>query len=102
MKKTVSLFSNIGVGEAFLEQSGFGVTLACELDDDRCQTYRRIYPDVDVICGDISKPKVKEAYCDKAKDAYLLIATPPCQGFSTLNTRHKTIHATFSLIMSSK
>ncbi len=87
--KTVTIFSNIGVGEAHFADHGFQVELACELDSNRCQTYRKIYTGVNVICGDITKNQVKDEYCGKAKGAYLLIATPPCQGFSTLNRRKK-------------
>jgi DNA (cytosine-5)-methyltransferase 1 len=86
-KKVVSIFSNIGVGEAYLSRCGLKVSVACELENDRCLVYKSIYPDVNVICGDITKDNISNELIEKAKDTFLLIATPPCQGFSTLNPK---------------
>ena len=88
MRKAVSVFSNIGVGEAFLDKTDFRVEVACEIERQRCDTYKAIYPKVkDVICGDITAPAIRAEFCKKASGTSLLIATPPCQGFSTLNNK---------------
>ena len=50
----VSLFANIGIGEAYLKGLGFNVVVANELEPRRVEIYRQIYPDTEMICGDIT------------------------------------------------
>ena len=83
--KVVSTFSNIGVGEALLHRLGLHVSVASEMDAKRCQVYRRIYPSSTMVEGDITDRKVARRYMDLAANPFLMIATPPCQGFSSLN-----------------
>lgn len=83
--KVVSVFSNIGVGEALLHRCGLHVSLACEMDPRRCDLYRRIYPSSRMICGDVASDEVADEFVGMASEAFLMIATPPCQGFSSLN-----------------
>jgi DNA (cytosine-5)-methyltransferase 1 len=101
LRKTVSLFSNIGVGEAYLPRSGYAVQVASELEAERCEVYRRINPDCLVLEGDIRETKNK--FLRNAKDAFLLVATPPCQDYSSLNRRgtapnNQLIFTTFEVI----
>ncbi len=84
-KKVASVFSNIGVGEAYLSESGYNVVAACELDPLRCKVYEYIYPKTKMIVGDITNKTVYSQFVEAASGVRLLIATPPCQGFSTLN-----------------
>jgi DNA (cytosine-5)-methyltransferase 1 len=89
-KKVVSVFSNVGVGEAYLADAGFHVAVACELNKDRCKVYQHVYPDATVIEGDVTLEATKRRFVEAAgQDVFLLIATPPCQGFSTLNPPRK-------------
>lgn len=39
----LSLFANIGVAEAYLEEIGFNVVVANELVEKRADLYRKIY-----------------------------------------------------------
>ena len=81
----VSLFANIGIGEAYLKSLGFNVAVANELEPRRVEIYRQIYPNTEMICGDITDKgvysKIREA-CSKQK-IDVIMATPPCQGMST-------------------
>lgn len=88
-RKAASVFSNIGVGEAYLHDAKYEVVAACELEQERCEVYRKIYPDSKVVCGSITDHDVREKFKQAAKGSFLLIATPPCQGFSTLGPKRK-------------
>ena len=82
--KYAIMFSSAGVGEAYLEQKGFECVVANELEQKRAEFHEHLHPNSHMVYGDI---------CDKAnfdefintsieKDVELLLATPPCQGFS--------------------
>lgn len=81
----VSLFANIGIGEAYLKSLGFNVVVANELEPKRAEIYRKIYPDTEMICGDITDDKVYSSIIRAASKHKIdvIMATPPCQGMST-------------------
>ena len=81
----VSLFSSAGIGELRLPKN-IHVVVANELIQKRAECYRFFYPDTNMICGDITDPEIKDNIIDIANSekCKLLIATPPCQGLSTL------------------
>ncbi len=81
----VSLFSSAGIGELRLPQS-IKVIIANELLKPRADCYSFFYPNTEMVCGDIRDEHIKEKIINTAnlKDCRLLIATPPCQGLSTL------------------
>lgn len=89
--KALSLFSNVGISEAYFKQIGIDVLIANEIDEKRCQFYSEIYKNVDVICGDITKKEIKETIISKSlnKNIDLIMATPPCQGMSTAGKMDK-------------
>jgi len=58
--KALSLFSNVGVSECYLKENGIDVVVANELEKDRADFYRLLYPDVDMVQGDITKQNVIE------------------------------------------
>ena len=84
--KAISLFSSAGIGELRLPKDKFEFILANELLERRAKCYSFWYPDTRMINGDITNVKVKEEIIRTANgsDAKLLLATPPCQGLSTL------------------
>lgn len=84
--KAISLFSNIGVAEAYLEDIGVKVCVANELVEKRAVLYSKIYPSTKMICGDIRKTEIKNKLIQLANDykVDVLFATPPCQGMSTV------------------
>lgn len=81
----LSLFANIGVAETYLDEIGFNVVVANEIDKKRAELYQYLYPDTYMICGDITEEKIQsdiiKASIDNNVD--IIIATPPCQGMST-------------------
>lgn len=84
--KAISLFSSAGIGELRLPRDQFDFILANELLEERANCYQFFYPQTTMICGDITEPVVKQSIISIANDnqAKLLLATPPCQGLSTL------------------
>ena len=84
--KILSLFANIGVAEALLDENAFAVTVANELVKRRAELYQRIYPRTKMICGDITNSDVYENIIIESKKSGvdIILATPPCQGMSTV------------------
>lgn len=80
--RVIELFAGAGLfGEAF-RQAGCLLEHAYELDPTACASYARNV-DHSVSCADLTR-KRPEGRCD------ILIAGPPCQGFSTLGKRDPT------------
>lgn len=82
--RALSLFANIGVAEAYLDKIGVDVVLANEFIKRRAELYSAIYPNTEMICGDITEKNTYEEIKSKsiAEKIDIVIATPPCQGFS--------------------
>lgn len=82
--KGISLFANVGVAESYLKEIGIDIVLANELDEKRAKFYKHLYPDTEMIVGDITKDEIKHQLIKKSKEygVDFLIATPPCQGMS--------------------
>lgn len=89
--KILSLFANIGVAEAYLEEMGHEVVVANELDRRRATLYQKIYPKTNMICGDITDKATFNIIIEHAKEngVNCIIATPPCQGMSTAGRQKK-------------
>lgn len=87
----VSLFANIGIGEAYLKSLGFNVIVANELEPRRADIYRQIYPETYMICGDITNKDVYSSIVSATKKQKIdvIMATPPCQGMSTAGKQDK-------------
>jgi DNA (cytosine-5)-methyltransferase 1 len=92
MKKlnAISIFSSAGIGELLLDRIGINVIAANELLPKRAECYKFFNPNTHVIKGDIKGSDVKSRVKSFiSEDVKLLIATPPCQGLSTLG-KNKT------------
>lgn len=85
----LSLFSNVGIAEAYLNEIGIDIVLANEIDEKRAKFYQEIYTDAHMICGDITEPKIRDKIVKEAKEKNVefIIATPPCQGMSEAGLR---------------
>lgn len=102
----LSLFANIGVAEAYLNEIGFHVAVANELIEKRANLYSKIYPETEMICGDINDLKVLKRIVNSSvnKKVDIIMATPPCQGMSTAglqkedDERNKLIFPVISII----
>lgn len=87
--KGISIFSSAGIAETYFKESGIDIVAACELVSKRSELYKWLYPDCNVINGDITKDNVFEKIKREALDnnCKFLIATPPCQGMSSLGKK---------------
>ena len=87
----LSLFTNVGIAEIFLEKIGVDIVLANEILKNRVKFYKEIYPKTDVICGDIRKNNVFNEIIKKSKTNKIdfILTTPPCQGMSTAGKKDK-------------
>lgn len=87
----ISLFANVGIAEAYLSEIGIDVIAANEIDPKRVAFYRYVYPEVNVIEGDITTEDIKDKLEQVAKESQvdLILATPPCQGMSTAGKMDK-------------
>lgn len=85
----LSLFAGGGIAETYFESVGIHVKIANELLPERAMFYQSTHPWSEMICGDISDETIYEEVIKKAKsnNVKFLIATPPCQGMSTLGKR---------------
>ena len=84
MLKGLSLFANVGIAETYLSNVGINIVVANEIVVERANFYKHLYPNCDMITGDITD---KNVYCEiinkcKMNDVEFIIATPPCQGMS--------------------
>lgn len=89
--KLLSLFSNIGVAEAYLSEIGVDVVLANELIERRATLYSKIYPVPQMICGDITSSDIYTKIIQSARRLGVdtVMATPPCQGISRAGKQYK-------------
>ena len=87
--KGLSLFANVGVAEAYLEDLGVEIRIANEIDKDRAQFYQDIYKNTNMICGDITDDSVRDKVVKESieQEVNFIIATPPCQGMSEAGLR---------------
>ena len=82
--KVLSLFANIGVAEAYLRELGVDVAVANELLERRAKLYAEIYPETEMIPGDITTDDVFSKVIRKSREAGVkCIMANPCQGMST-------------------
>lgn len=85
----LSLFANVGVAETYLSEIELDVVVANELEPDRAKFYSHLYPNCDMVCGDITETEVFEKIITKAKKmnvefviANFTIYTADCAGNS--------------------
>lgn len=80
----LSLFANVGIAETYLRDVGINIVVANELLPERARFYRHLYPECNMIQGDITNHEIFDEVIAEAKEnnVEFLIATPPCQGMS--------------------
>ena len=86
----MTLFASSGIGEYYLEEVGIDVIVSNELIEKRCRLYDKLYPQSQMICGDIASQKVKDQLSEF--DVDIVIASPPCQGISIAGL-HRNNHS---------
>jgi DNA (cytosine-5)-methyltransferase 1 len=80
MPKLLDLFAGAGGASLGAERAGYTVVAAVEWDADACATHRAAMPSVPVIEGDIRA-------IERAPDADVWWASPPCQAWSHAGKR---------------
>ena len=84
------MFASAGIAETYFNRAGIEIVVANEMLTKRGEFYSKMYPDTKMIIGDI-KEKKEEFLKSIDNDVKFLIATPPCQGLSTLGmNKHLT------------
>ena len=87
----LSLFASIGIAETYLEECGITIKVASELLPKRAEFHNHLYPQCEMIQGDINDDEVYNAIIASAKkhNCNFVIATPPCQGMSSAGMQKK-------------
>ena len=85
----ISMFSSAGIAETYLNKLNIYIALANEIIKERATYYSHFYPNVDMVVGDIMDENVFNTYLKKAQslNPSFLLATPPCQGMSSLGKK---------------
>lgn len=83
------MFSGGGIAETYFEQIGIHIAVANELLPERAAFYQYTHPNTHMICGSIANESVFSEVMKESKQAEVefLLATPPCQGMSTLGRK---------------
>lgn len=81
--KAIDIFSGAGGMSIGASMLGIDVVVAIEHDKHAAATFKANHPDAKIITDDIRKVTLE----DKYKNPFLLFGGPPCQGFSTSNTK---------------
>ncbi|MCR4662922.1 MAG: DNA (cytosine-5-)-methyltransferase [Endomicrobiaceae bacterium] len=89
--KGISLFSNVGIGETYLNKCGIDIVLANEFIPKRAEFYSYLYPNTNMVCGDITNKQIFDYLVNESlkQNIEFLIATPPCQGMSVAGKMDK-------------
>lgn len=85
----ISLFSSAGIAELYLKDIGINIVVGNELIEKRAELHEFLYPSCKMFKGDISNEKIfqnLDTEC-KSKNCKFLLATPPCQGMSSLGKK---------------
>lgn len=85
----ISMFSSAGIAETYLKDLDIHIALANEIVKERADYYRHFYPEAEMIQGDILDATVFDSFLSKALsiNPSFLLATPPCQGMSSLGKK---------------
>jgi DNA (cytosine-5)-methyltransferase 1 len=87
--KGASLFSSSGIAETYFEEIGIDIKVANELLPKRADLYRYFHPKSKMIQGDITNDTIFNEVLNSIiqNECKFLIATPPCQGMSSLGKK---------------
>ena len=93
--KILDLFSGAGGFSLGFElvkdsrgQKSFHTIVAVDNDKFACQSFRKNFPETEMIEGDITKISVQNKIIKKCKNKVdIIIGGPPCQSFSTIGPR---------------
>ena len=90
----ISLFASAGIGELDLHKGNLKFVAANEILPKRAETYKYFYPDTKMFQGDITDDNLKSEMIKYAKqnNVKFILATPPCQGLSSVGKNKHQQH----------
>lgn len=90
----LSLFASAGIGELSLHDGQINFIAANELLSKRSDCYSFFYPQTKMFNGDITDDNLQKEIIKFAKenDVKFLLATPPCQGLSSIGKNKHQDH----------
>ena len=83
-----SIFTSAGVGEYYLEKElGLISAVSCEIVANRAKFYKELYPQTEMVCGDITEKEVFEKLVKLhlEKGCCGVMASPVCRDFTLAN-----------------
>lgn len=86
----IDLFAGAGGMSLGVEQAGFDVRAALEIDPIHCATHAYNFPDATIVCADaaeVTGNDLRRAAGALSEEVDLLFGGPPCQGFSFMGKR---------------
>lgn len=83
----VDIFSGAGGMSVGASMVGIEVSVAIEYDKHAVASFKANHPNTEVIEKDIRKVNLPKKY----KNPFILFGGPPCQGFSTSNTKTRNV-----------
>ncbi len=89
--KSVDLFCGAGGMTAGFKAAGIHSVISNDIEPSACITLKINNPEINVLCGDITKSKTKQQIVDtaRASGADIICGGPPCQGFSLAGFRNE-------------
>jgi DNA (cytosine-5)-methyltransferase 1 len=103
--KVIDLFSGCGGFSYGFENAGYQVVLGVDNNAVALETFKANHKNSQILCGDLHNDQVIEEIVHKVKGVKIdvIIAGPPCQGFSLTGSRqenddrNKLFYAVFKL-----
>ncbi|HOI47109.1 MAG TPA: DNA cytosine methyltransferase [Bacilli bacterium] len=85
----VSLFCSAGIAETYFNECDIEFVVANEILPKRAKLHKWLYPNCNMISGDITKEHIFNQILMETKnnDCKFMLATPPCQGMSSLGKK---------------
>ncbi len=94
LPKVIDLFSGCGGSAVGFSQLGFDIKAAVDIDEDASRTFRLNFPNATVVNENIQKVKGSDLLKltgATSGDDIVIIACPPCQGFSTARRKSQCL-----------
>ena len=87
--KSIDLFCGAGGMTVGFKAAGIHSLLSNDIEESACVTLKVNNPEINVLCGDITKTETKDAIEKAALEggADIICGGPPCQGFSMAGFR---------------
>ena len=87
--KSIDLFCGAGGMTVGFKAAGILSLMSNDIEESACTTLKINNPEIDVLCGDITKEETKAKLVKAAHegDADIICGGPPCQGFSMAGFR---------------